>query len=347
MKFCFRLLLLSACLCLACCLYSCREEGKQQIAELHMITKFGNIPSPERNPLSEEGVALGKRLFHDPVLSSNGKVSCATCHQPDKSFTDGLPLSALGVSGVALQRNVPPLINLAWNNGLFWDGGAKDLESLIFAPLTHPDEMGKDLHQLIEELNKDETYRLQFKNAFGIDSVSSAFIARALAQYQRTLISENSKYDKMIHSETESEFSTLEKKGLELFMSKCASCHQPPFFTDFTYHNNGLDENFNNPDHEGIYLGRFRISRDSADIGKFKTPTLRNVVLTAPYMHDGRFATLEEVLDHYSGGIKKSPTLHPLFILPDGSAAIPLTPHQKEAIIAFLNTLTDREFGKH
>ena len=306
------------------------------------------MPVPARNPFTQAGIELGRMLFFDPVLSGNNKISCATCHQPSRAFTDGLALSDQGVSGKKLHRNVPSLVNLAWQNGSFWDGGATDLESLVFGPLTHPDEMGQDLHVLVQELNENEVYRTQFKKAFGEDTIYSALIARALAQFQRTLISAHSRYDQFISNEPGARFSEIELKGMEIFDQKCGSCHQfgkgkNDFFSDHQYHNNGLDSTYSS-EFEGIFQGRFRITQDSADMGKFKTPSLRNVALTAPYMHDGRFATLEEVLAHYDKGMVYAATLDPFFQEEVGRAGIPLTEEEKEAIIAFLHTLTDTAF---
>ena len=310
----------------------------------------GTLPVPVRNPVTKEGVSLGEMLFYDPVLSGNNQLSCATCHQPARAFTDGLALSERGISGKSLHRNVPSLANLAWHNGLFWDGGASDLESLVFGPLTHADEMGQDLHALVQELNEKAVYRDMFKKAFGNDTIYSALVARALAQYLRTLISANSRYDQFIRNEPDANFSTIELKGMKIFDQKCGSCHQfgtgkNDFFTDHQYHNNGLDSTFSSS-LEGIFQARFRITRDSADMGKFKTPSLRNVALTAPYMHDGRFATLEEVLDHYDHKMIYSTTLDSVFQKENNSVGISLTKDKKEAIIAFLHTLTDTAFVK-
>jgi cytochrome c peroxidase len=166
------------------------------LPELSSSLGVGDFPQPERNPMTREGVLLGKKLFFDPMLSSNGKVSCASCHQPGKAFTDGKDLSTKGVSGKALHRHSPPLFNLAWHtDGLFWDGGAKDLESLNFGPLTHPDEMAADLKAIAAYLAADGDYPGLFEDAFGSMGIQSATISRALSQYTRTLISQTSRYD--------------------------------------------------------------------------------------------------------------------------------------------------------
>lgn len=253
------------------------------------------ILSPTRNALTYEGVALGKDLFFDPILSADRQISCASCHRPELAFSDGEKFS-VGHSGNQLKRNTPALINLAWSERFFWDGGVKNLESLSFAALMNPDEMGSDLTSLCERLNDHPQYSTKFKRAFQTDSISSAFISRALAQYLRTLISTGSKYDS-VQLET-TKYSKIEKDGQRVFNKNCAVCHSPPLFTDNSFHHNGLEQEFSSSD---LYLntGRFRITRDSSDLGKYKTPTLRNLALTAPYMHDGRFATLDQVLSHY------------------------------------------------
>jgi len=301
------------------------------------------VPYPDHNPFTQAGVALGRMLFYDPILSGNNQVSCASCHQPDKAFADGKALSTAGVSGRPLQRNTPALINLAWMEGLFWDGGAKNLESLVFGPLTHPDEMGQNLKELTSELQRHATYPRLFRQAFGSDSITSANIARALAQFQRTLISANSRYDKHVRGESGEKLTLSELQGMALFRRHCAACHATDSFTDQAYHNNGLDSVFSTAA-EGLAYGRGRITRRQQDVGKYKTPTLRNVALTAPYMHDGRFATLDQVLEHYRSGVMKSATLDAALKQADGQPGIPISSAEKEKIILFLNTLTDQAF---
>ena len=309
------------------------------IPELSSSLQVGDFPQPERNPMSKEGVMLGKRLFFDPKLSSNGKVSCASCHLPSKAFTDGVALGKNGVSGKALHRNSPPIFNLAWHTtGLFWDGGANDLESLNFGPLTHPDEIAADLEEILAYLIQDKTYPELFAQAFPKDPIQSATISRAISQYTRTLISQTSKYDDW--KKGKATLSSLELQGYNLYQNHCSSCHQEGLFTDLDYHNNGLDMTYPDPlVLEGLFLGRFRISYDSLDLGAYKTPSLRNITLTAPYMHDGRFGRLEEVFDHYQSGIQVNNSLAPQ--LKEG---INLSSDEKKALLAFLKTLQDDAF---
>lgn len=321
------------------------HKPETQLPEPYIISAPENlgktVPFPEKNPFTREGVLLGKKLFYDPVLSGNNKISCATCHQLQKAFTDGFDLSTKGISGNALHRNAPTLQNLAWYKGWFWDGGAKDIESLNFGPIKHKDEMGQDLDELVSELKNKSEYAQLFKAAFPGDSISILSITRALAQFERTLISANSRYDKYVRNEG-GKLNQEELEGLSIFQQKCSSCHATDFFTDFGYHNNGLDSTF--PDNfEAIAWGRGRITEKPEDIGKFKTPTLRNIALTAPYMHDGRFKTLNEVLEHYNSGVKNSATLDPV-LQRSGKLGIPLSETEKKRIIQFLNTLTDPEF---
>jgi cytochrome c peroxidase len=305
---------------------------------------FRTPPDNPQNPLRAEVVQLGKVLFFDKALSKNNQVSCATCHQPEKAFADGLALGNIGVSGNPLHRHSPALINLAWaTQGLFWDGGATNLESISIAPLTHPDEMAQDILLVPEKLLKNSLYKTLFANAFPNekkDIPSIQQVLKALAQYMRTLHSANSRYDRFILNPKANPLTALEKKGMNIFDKKCATCHtrSDHLFTDHAFHNNGLDKSFSN-DHEGIAQGRYRITGNPDDMGKFKTPTLRNLLYTAPYMHDGRFATLQEVLDHYSSGIQSSASLHPLL-----AQGYTLSETDKDALLAFLNTLNDPSF---
>jgi cytochrome c peroxidase len=337
-------------LLLPACFAACRKTD----------TSRGPIPVPQEvpaffptpaanidNPLTQEGIELGRQLFYDKRLSGLNPLSCASCHHPDLAFTDGVALSQIGASGLPLHRNAPALFNMAWNsNGFFWDGGSTNLESQAFAPLTSPDEMHQNLFQLIDELKAVPDYVRRFEEAFSDGQISTGNIARALAQFQRTLVSAGSRYDRYRRREGAS-LNTQELQGLQLVQQRCASCHDGELFTDNKYHNNGIDADFSNEDAEGIYQGRFRVTRNPADLGKFRTPSLRNLLFTAPYMHDGRFATLQEVLDHYDHGVKESTTLDPEMRQRAGQAGIPLDNNEKQAIIQYLATLTDTAFARN
>ena len=316
-------------------LFACQPEKPVPAFRQPLVPAvFGTaIPEPARNRMTPVGIALGKKLFFDPALSANNRVACATCHQPDKAFSDGLPLSDKGISGKKLSRHVPALINLAWQPAFFWDGGVKDLESLPVAPLTHPDEMGQNLKALCHKLQHTPDYPVLFRQAFGSDSITTQHILQALAQFQRTLVSGNSKYDAFCQHKTA--FSAEERLGLTLFEKHCQTCHPPPFFTDFGFHNNGLDASFTDLSENRLRQGRLRITDKPADAGTYKTPTLRSLSLTAPYMHDGRLPDLQAVIRHYSDSIQPSVTLS--YLIP--RQGFGFTTPEKKALLAFLKTL--------
>jgi cytochrome c peroxidase len=321
------------------------EEFKLHAMQIEVPEGFPAIEPAEENPLTEEGVALGRLLFYDVRLSGNNRISCASCHDPALAFSDGVALSAIGASGEQLHRHAPALINLAWaKNGLFWDGGASNLESQAFAPLSSPDEMYQNLTELEHELKQVPDYVNRFKQVFQAE-IKSVYVVKALTQFERTLVSAKSRYDRYQRKAPGVSFSPEESLGLSLVNLKCRSCHSGELFTDNNYHNNGLDQDFSNTQFEGLYQGRYRISYQLSDLGKYKTPTLRNVLRTAPYMHDGRLSTIEEVLDHYEHGVKTYMTTDLLLNQRDGKPGIPLSSAEKKAIIAFLGTLTEPEFG--
>jgi cytochrome c peroxidase len=306
------------------------------------------FPIPNDNILTKAKVALGKKLFFDPILSVDNTVSCASCHDPKRAFTDGKRFST-GVNGAVLSRNTMPLFNLPWADRFaesvhryFWDGGANDLERQALAPIVNPLEMGNTLPNALNALQKHPEYPKLFKRAFGSDSITSANLAKALASFERTLISTNSKFDRYIRGEvqlTPEEFNgmfifSLENKG------DCFHCHGntvSPYFTDFSFRNNGLQSNFSDS-------GLMRITGNPADLGKFKVPSLRNLSFTAPYMHDGRFATLEAVIDFYSGGIKNSSTVDPNIAKHLRDGGVNLNPLEKRDLLLFLLTLNDSTF---
>lgn len=278
-----------------------------------------------------ELIDLGERLFFDQNLSSNKKVSCGTCHQPAKSFTDGMRTSTLGVSGSFIKRNTPTLINLNESPNFFFDGGSKDLESTVFSPLVHPDEMNADLILLLEYLKNDSLYSRQFELTFNTDSIVISYVLTAIASYVRSIISNQSSFDRL------SKIDSLPALGFETFREKgCITCHPPPLFTDHEFHNIGLDSVPTKLVFGQSNLGRYNITQQIEDVGRFKTPTLRNLVFTEPYMHDGRFATLEEVMDHYSESTISLPNQSPAL-----RKSRHLTDQEKEAIIEFLHLLTD------
>lgn len=326
-----------------------KEEAIPSVQSVHPIklvipSNFPQVSENINNPLTSEGVALGRLLFFETRLSGNNSISCSSCHRPELAFSDAVAQTNVGATGIPLPRNSPALINLAWaGNGLLWDGAAISLETQAPLPITDLHEMNQKIPELEAELKQVPDYVSRFRTVFN-DEIKIELIANALAQFQRTLISGNSKYDQFIRKENGITLTQVEQDGLLLFKAKCSSCHAGELFTDHGFHNNGIDGSFSNQTLNGVFLGRNRITNDLSDLGKFKTPTLRNVNLTEPYMHDGRFITLEQVLDHYSTGVKSSPTLDPLLIQNNGKLGVNLSNEDKIAIIAFLKTLNDYTF---
>lgn len=289
--------------------------------------------------LTNEGVAFGKQLFFDKNLSSNKEVSCATCHFPELAFTHKISLANNGVSGNTLARHSPALFNLMWQDAFFWDGGAKNLEAQVLGPLTHSDEMNAELTEVLDYIIASEHYTKLYQAAFPKEDIKVKNIMQAIAQFEKTLISSNSWYDQSLTGQYV--LTSNEKNGQLLFETNCASCHAAPLFQDQSYHNNGLDASFDY-DFEDERLGRNRITNNPDDLGKYKTPSLRNIEVSAPYMHDGRFATLEDVLNHYSEGLTEGPSLDKS--LPIANNGFQFSNKEKSDIIAFLKTLTDPTF---
>ena len=297
---------------------------------------------PNNNPLTEEGVALGKKLFFDKKLSGNNTQACATCHKPQNSFTDDTRFSD-GIEGVFGVRNSMPLINLAWNfsDRFAWDGKELGLERQALEPVMNPIEMHSNWSNVVTRLEQDPEYPILFSRAFGTSSIDSTLVAKAIAQFERILISGNSKFDQYLLGNAT--LSLQELNGFAVFMDEekgdCFHCHgsdNNPLWTDNKFHNNGLDASFTD-------LGLGAVSGDPNDNGKFRSPTLRNLTFTAPYMHDGRFATLEEVINHYSEGLELSTTIDPL-MKKVSQGGVQLSAEEKIALKAFLLTLTDFEF---
>lgn len=292
---------------------------------------------PADNPLTVEGVALGKKLFFDPILSGNMTMSCGSCHNQTYAFTDSTNQFSKGIDNVLGTRNSMPLFNLGYQKKFFWDGGAADMESQVIGPIENPVEMHAVLSEVIERLNQHTEYPKLFKQAFGIDKITSMYLMRAVAQFERTMVSGNSKFDQ--YKRGEAILTAQERNGMLLFEDEskgdCNHCHfMGSTFSDFEFRNNGVDSIYTDP-------GRYKITLRPSDSGKFKTPSLRNIALTAPYMHDGRFKTLQECMDHYNTDFHYSPTLDPAI---SAAAKGRMTPQDMADIIAFLHTLTDTKF---
>ncbi len=345
-------------------LVSCGGDNSNQIAaptpyDLDVPYYFGeNHELPKENPLTIEGVELGRMLFYEKKLSRDNTISCGSCHQQDKAFTDGLSVS-VGIDGQHLTKSAMSLVNLPWSSHFFWDGRAESLEGQALEPIENTLEMDQSLDETISKLSNTENYPDLFFRAFGKKIITAENIGKALAQFQRTLISANSKYDQFLTGNAS--LTEQENLGMELFFThpepsssirggNCGDCHVNILTSGVNdnfegFKNNGLD------DDSGLEEGLATVTGFPSDKGKFKVPSLRNIALTAPYMHDGRFATLEEVLDHYNEGIKRSETIDPLIleasnesIESNGAIKLHLTNEEKEAIIAFLHTLTDYSF---
>ena len=345
--------------------------GKFTPYQFQMSATFPIPDLPHDNPLTVERVELGKKLFFDKQLSVNNAQSCADCHAPEKAFTDGRR-TARGAEGEFGTRNAMPLFNLAWKKEFFWDGRAKSLREQVLQPIQNPIEMHESLTNVLAKLNSrrrrgDESqisepeqsqrlltsspanskdYPALFSAAFGSPEITAEKISLALENYLLTLTSFNAKFDRVLRGEEK--FTPEEQRGFELFSTEydprrgqfgadCFHCHGGPLFQSQSFANNGSDGAFTD-------IGREKVTGKASDRGKFSVPSLRNVALTAPYMHDGRFRTLEDVIEHYSTGIPRSPTLDPnLAKHPDGG--VPLTDADQRALVAFLKTLTDTQFA--
>jgi cytochrome c peroxidase len=314
---------------------------------LHYPAYFGNrINITDDNPLTVEGVALGRMLFYDPRLSANGHISCASCHQQARAFTDGRAFSP-GFDGTPTRRNAMTLANLLWVRHFFWDGRAASLDEQALTPLTDVHEMGLPLDSSVSRLRTAGFYGPLFAAAFGSADITGPRFIMALTQFERTLISDNAPYDQYIRGEYQPTAS--ERRGIDLFFNNvnlqgrtrgagCGNCHGGPKTFNEMYHNNGLDRIPRDS-------GRADVTGMAYDLGRFRVVTLRNIALTAPYMHDGRFKTLQEVVEHYSEHIEPSATLSPsLRDTANRPENLRLTPEEKVDLLAFLRMLTDSTF---
>ncbi|MBN9483426.1 MAG: c-type cytochrome [Bacteroidetes bacterium] len=289
------------------------------------------------NKLTNEGFALGRKLFYDPRLSKDNTISCGSCHQQAGAFIQIGHQFSHGVGDINGTRNSPPLFNLAWSTSFFWDGGVNNLESQPINPIQNPIEMDESIGEVVAELQGDDTYISMFKAAFGDGTINSQRIFKALAQFMGVMVSADSRFDKYKRNETGATLTAQELNGYEVYKANCSRCHTEPLFTDYNFRNNGLA-----PDTYINDSGRAHITRAMQDMYQFKTPSLRNLGYTAPYMHDGRFQALDEVLDHYAKGIHKSPTLDSSLV-----NGIQLSSQQRADLLAFLNTLNDESFVKN
>ncbi len=289
-----------------------------------------------KNPPTNDGVALGKKLFYDGILSRDGSISCGECHNQSHAFTHHGHGFSHGIDDQEGTRNAQPLVNLAWQDSFFWDGGVFDLDLFSIAPIENPLEMDEKIGNVLQKLRTHKDYPRLFKKAYGTDEITTERFLKALSQFLLTLVSANSKYDQYLAGKAQ--LAPDEAAGLQLFKEKgCATCHSGMLFTDHSFRSNGLLPEYTDD------LGRYRITENPQDKNKFKVPTLRNIEVTYPYMHDGRFLNLEGVLEHYAGGVKQTDNLDPL-LKQNGRLGIAMTKEEQQKIIAFLKTLTDKDF---
>lgn len=301
-----------------------------------LITFPKHWPKPaydfKKNPLSKNKIELGRELFYDPILSRNNTISCANCHSQFTAFTHVDHDLSHGIDDKIGKRNSPALMNLAWHNSFMWDGAINHLDMQALAPISNPLEMDEKIEHVVKSLQKTNLYPKLFYEAFGDSSITGEHVLKAISQFMLTLVSANSRYDKMMRKEIE--FTKQEKNGYKLFKKNCAVCHAEPLFTNLKFENNGLPVDTSLNDY-----GRYIISQNKNDSLKFKVPTLRNIEFSYPYMHDGRFKKLNEVFNHYTNGIQNSNTLSKHLRKP-----IVLTSNQRVDLLAFLLTLTDKDF---
>lgn len=288
----------------------------------------------EAHPVTKAGFLLGNRLFYDPVLSEDSTISCASCHLSYTAFTHIDHRVSHGIYGRQGTRNSQALMNLAWKKSFMWDGSVQHLETQAERPVSHPAEMNSTLATAAEKLNRSDKYRSAFFDTFGDSTATGQRIMEALAQFTVMLVSCNSRYDSMMRREPGVAFTPQEENGYRLFKTYCASCHTEPLFTNDAFAYNGLPADTALRD-----LGRYAVTQNPEDSFKFKVPALRNIAVSAPYFHDGRFNKLQEVLDHYSSGIKFSERLPK-----ELQQNISLTKQDKKDLIVFLKTLTDKPF---
>ena len=289
-----------------------------------------------RYPLSKNGIELGRKLFYDGRLSRNNTISCGFCHIQENAFTHHGHNVSHGIDDRLGIRNAPPIQNLAFLNRFMWDGVIHDLAQQSISPISNEDEMDSSIEEIVSKLKNDTNYRSLFKSVFGDESINGERILNALGQFMAAMISSNSRYD--VYLKKEGNLTDEEKYGMNLFQQKCSSCHNGALFTDETFRNTG--QYYDAQYKDG---GLFRVTLDSVDFMKFRVPSLRNIELTKPYMHDGRFYSLEAVLNFYDENVENQKNLDPI-LKQNGRIGIPMTENEKKAMITFLKTLTDQKF---
>jgi len=298
---------------------------------------IGDMPHPSDNPLTVEGIALGRELFYEKQLSGDNSMSCASCHFQEFNFSDNA-LFSTGVTGDSGDRQAMAIVNLAWDHLFFWDGRALSLEDQAFGPVVNHIELNDTWPNVVAKLQANPKYPVLFKKAFGTLIIDSVFVSKAISQFERTMVSFNSDYDKYFYEGDLSALNTSEINGFNLFFgqAECIHCHSGPLLNDPSFRNNGLDATFTD-------LGYGTVTGLATDIGKFKVTTLRNIAESAPYMHDGRFTTLEEVVEHYNSGVvASSPNLDSE--MDHFVGGLNLTVTEKVDLVAFLRKFSDTTY---
>lgn len=317
-----------------------KEDTSDSVTKEFGFYQPAHFPEVEydlaKNPVTTEGFLLGKKLFMDGNLSRDGSISCAHCHLTNSAFTQHGHDLAHGIDNRKTVRNALPVQNLAWQKDFAWDGGVQHLDLFAVAPITNPMEMDESLPNVLDKIKADTNYQALFKDAFDVDTIGTEHFLKALAQFQLMCISDNSPFDKHMKGEQFLDGDALE--GMLLFETKCATCHSGVLQSDQSYRNNGLS--IGNPNDRG----RANVTGLEEDAFKFRVPSLRNLSYTFPYMHDGRFQTIDEVLNHYDSGVEQSETLDPLLLNEDGSYGIFLSTDEKAKLKAFLKSLDDESF---
>ncbi|SER88079.1 cytochrome-c peroxidase [Pedobacter rhizosphaerae] len=322
------------------------KKSEPLIEELETFLGFQkptNFPEPvykfENNKITKDGFELGRMLFNEPRLSRNNTITCSSCHIQSSAFTQHGHDVSHGIDDRLGTRNSPPIMNLAWSRAFNWGGGIHDLDTQPITPITTHEEMDENLENVYKKLRAMPKYTSKFKAAFGTEEINTANFMKALSQFMLMCVSSNSKYDKVIRKESGASFTSEEMEGYVLFKEKCATCHSEPLFTDGSFRNNGLAISPVND--KGLYVATLL----ETDKYKFKVPSLRNLKYTAPYMHDGRFLSLNGVFEHYNNEVVNTQNLDPL--LKGSKLGIMLASTEKTKIAAFLNTLNDEEFIKN
>jgi len=331
------LLLLSLLSFMACSDEVMEPLEKDEIYNLSFPSYFPEMTFDQSgNPVTKNGVELGRKLFYEGKLSRNNTISCGFCHIQENAFTHHGHTVSHGVDDRTGIRNAPPIQNMAFLKRYMWDGVIHNLNEQPIIPITNEDELDSSMPEVISKLNADSKYKKLFRSAYGDENITGERILKALSQFMATMISADAKYDRV--KQGKENFTSEEAQGMGLFQQKCASCHSGPLFSDESFRNTGMYYNMQFKD-----AGRYRVTLDQSDWMKFRVPGLRNVEYTAPYMHDGRFYTLKAVLDFYSDNVEDNPNLDSQ-LTQNGHVGIAMNAQEKQFIITFLKTLSDKNF---